>query len=248
MKTMEGKIVWVTGASRGIGRATALMFAKEGATLILNAREEGHLKEIDAQVKEVSGNAPVLLGYDVSDPVKVKDSFHLIHKKFKKLDVMVNNAGILEDSLLGMLSPELVTKIFSTNVFSVIYHMQYASRLMAKDGTGSIINVSSIIGRLGNEGQVAYGASKAAVIGATLSAAKELAPAGIRVNAIAPGFIDTDMVKQLSREKYDQRLASIKMKRLGSPEEVGKVIFFLASDAASYVTGQVIGIDGGMLV
>ena len=171
-----------------------------------------------------------------------------IKKNVGQLDAVVNNAGILDDALLGMVNEKQVSHTLAVNTEAVIYHMQYASRLMMKQKSGSIVNVSSIIGRVGNAGQTVYGASKAAVIGATYSASKELAPYNIRVNAVAPGFIETAMTKQLSQEKYEQRLSEIKMGRIGTAEEVANVILFLASDYSSYVTGQVIGVDGGMVI
>lgn len=245
---LKGKVAWVTGASRGIGKATALSLAAQGAVVILSASNMEHLKDTGQQIKKITGREPFLIGYDVADYTKIKEAFATVFKKFKRVDIMVNNAGILIDSLLGMVTPEMLQRTFAVNTYAVIYHMQYASRLMARYKSGTIINVSSIIGRVGNEGQVVYAASKAAVIGATMSAAKELAPLNIRVNAVAPGFIDTDMVKQLSPEKYTERVAGIKMKRAGQPEEVAKTILFLASDESAYVTGQVLGVDGGMLV
>lgn len=169
-------------------------------------------------------------------------------KNLGRLDVLVNNAGVMDDALLGMVNERQMESTFSINIEAVIYHMQYASRLMTRQKQGSIINVSSIIGRTGNAGQVVYASSKAAVIGATYSAAKELGVHNIRVNAVAPGFIDTDMTKQFSEEVYKQRLSGIKMNRMGRPEEVANTILFLASDLSSYVTGQVIGVDGGMVI
>lgn len=158
------------------------------------------------------------------------------------------NAGVLEDALIGMVATEQINYVFKVNTFGVLYCSQYASRLMARNGGGSIILVSSIIGTNGNTGQAVYGGSKAAVIGITKSLSKELANQNIRVNAIAPGFIDTDMARSLSEEKFKERITSIKMGRIGQPEEVANVALFLASDLSSYVTGQIIGVDGGMLI
>ena len=246
---LRGKVAFVTGSTRGIGWSCAQLLAQEGATVLLNGvSNAGLLQERVAQLKAAHGIETEGFLMDASSPEAIRDCYSAIFKKFKRLDVLVNNAGIMKDSLLGMISPEAIEETFRVNVQSVILNMQYAARLMGRNGGGSIINLSSIIGRFGNAGQIAYGASKAAVIGATLSAAKELAPANIRVNAVAPGFIETDMTKQLPPEKASQRMAGIAMKRIGKPEEVAGAVVFLASDLSSYVTGQVLGVDGGMVV
>lgn len=240
--------ILITGATRGIGYATAVQAAMQGWTVLLNGRNEERLSEVKEQLQALYGATVHTLCYDVSDVNAVKQAFLWIKKHVGSLDAVVNNAGILDDALLGMINIKQVSHTFTVNIEAVIYHMQYASRLMLKQKTGSIVNVSSIIGRVGNEGQTIYGASKAAVIGATYSAAKELAPYNIRVNAVAPGFIETDMTKKLSSEKYTERLSEIKMGRIGTPEDVANVILFLVSDLSSYVTGQVIGVDGGMVI
>lgn len=245
---LTNKTVFITGASRGIGYATAIEFANRGATLILNGLNEERLIKIKQEVEEISKQEAYILPYDVRDKIAIKDAFQWIKKNLGSLDVLVNNAGVLDDALLGMINEQQMESTFAVNIEAVIYHMQYASRLMTRQKQGSIINVSSIIGRTGNAGQVVYASSKAAVIGATYSAAKELGPHNIRVNAVAPGFIDTDMTKQLSEEKYAQRLSEIKMNRIGKPEEVANTILFLASDLSTYVTAQVIGVDGGMVI
>ena len=246
---LKGKVTLVTGSTKGIGRTIARVFAQHGAAVILNGSSSQ--EAIDAQAAELSlecGGRVLGIRADVSDPNQVKELYARIFKEFKRLDVLVNNAGVMQDNLLGMFSPAELGRTHGVNVFGSLYNMQYASRLMARNKSGSIINVSSIIGRVGHEGQVVYASSKAALIGATLAAAKELAPQNIRVNAVAPGFIDTDMTRSLPREKHDQMTASIKMGRIGRPEDVANVALFLASDYSGYVTGQVIGVDGGMLV
>jgi 3-oxoacyl-[acyl-carrier protein] reductase len=245
---LDEKVAFITGASKGIGRETALVFAKHGASLIIHGRDERGLVSLADEIQEITNKRPQVLVYDVTDLNEIKAAFHSIRQEFKRLDVLVNNAGILNDGLLGMVQPPQVEETMAVNVHAVIYHMQYASRLMMSKKSGSIINVSSILGRFGAGGQTAYSASKAAVIGATRSASKELAPANIRVNAIAPGFIDTDMTSTLPDDKYIERLKSIKMGRVGRPLEVANTILFLASDLSTYVTGQVIGVDGGMVV
>jgi len=241
------KSIFITGATRGIGYATAVQLAKQSWTLIINGRDEERLAEVKAELATY-GTEIHTLCYDVTDADEIKKAFVWIKKNVGQLDAMVNNAGILDDALLGMINEKQISRTLSVNLEAVIYHMQYASRLMMPQKSGSIVNVSSIIGRVGNAGQTVYGASKAAILGATYSAAKEMAPYNIRVNAVAPGFIATDMTRQLSAEKFEQRLSEIKMGRIGKPEEVANVILFLASDLSSYVTGQVIGVDGGMVI
>jgi 3-oxoacyl-[acyl-carrier protein] reductase len=244
----KDKVVFITGASRGIGQAAAVLFAGHGAGLVLHARREESLQTTFDLISEVSDERPFHVTYDVNDNDGVKKSFQLIRKEKKKLDVLINNAGIMEESLLGMIRSDLVDLTMQTNVQSVLYHMQYASRLMMKQKAGSIINVSSIIGVNGSEGNAVYAASKAGVIGATKSAAKELAPYNIRVNAVAPGFIETDLTSHYQNERLEKVIENIKMKRMGKPEEVANAMLFLASDLSSYVTGQVIGVDGGMVI
>jgi 3-oxoacyl-[acyl-carrier protein] reductase len=248
MKLLEGKIALITGSARGIGRATALRFAENGATVILNSRSAERLEQLAATIRETHSVECVAHAYDVADPAGAKQCFADIFRRFKRLDVLVNNAGILRDALLGMIPEELIQSTLSVNTAGAIYHLQEAARLMGRNRSGSIINVSSIIGRTGNAGQTVYAASKAALIGLTYAAAKELAPKNIRVNAVAPGFIETDMVKQLAQSIVEERVRSVKMGRIGQPEEVADTILFLASNLSAYVTGQVIGVDGGMLI
>lgn len=248
MGLLSGKTVLVTGAGRGIGRAIAERFAAEGATLFLAVR---HLEQGQALAAELQATHPITchaFSCDVADADAVKTLFRELFSHSKTLDVLVNNAGVLDDALIGMVTPAQIERTFASNSFSVLYCSQYAARMMQRAGGGSIINLASIIGRVGNAGQAVYGGSKAAVIGMTQSLAKELAPQQIRVNAIAPGFIDTDMAHSLPEEKFQQRLQSIAMGRIGAADEVANVALFLASGLASYVTGQVIGVDGGMLI
>ena len=245
---LAGKRVLITGATRGIGLAIAERFAAEGASLYLNGRDEPRVSQLAERLSREFGVACAPLLFDVADPEAVKAAFRELFAQTKVLDVLVNNAGILDDALIGMVTPAQIERTFACNSFSVLYCSQYAARMLQRNGGGSIINLASIIGRVGNAGQAVYGGSKAAVIGMTQSLAKELATQQIRVNAIAPGFIDTDMAHSLSEDKFQQRLDSIAMGRIGSADEVAKVAFFLASELSSYVTGQVIGVDGGMLI
>jgi 3-oxoacyl-[acyl-carrier protein] reductase len=246
---LKDKVAFITGSTRGIGWATAREFARHGATVILNHRASATLLEERARELEAEFHVTVMgLVADATESPAVKNCYLEIFRRFKRLDILVNNAGILKDGLLGMISDETMRAVIATNLLGSLVHLQEASRLMARSRQGSIINLSSIMGRFGSEGQTVYAASKAAVIGMTMAAAKELAPKNIRVNAVAPGFIDTEMTRQLAPEKFEQRLAGIRMGRIGAPEEVANVIVFLASDMASYVTGQVLGVDGGMIV
>jgi 3-oxoacyl-[acyl-carrier protein] reductase len=245
---LSRKYALVTGANRGIGKAIAETFARNGCNIIANSRTEGSLDELGEQLKDRYKIEFNPLYFDVSDPDEVKDAFKRLIKITGKLDIVVNNAGVLDNNLIGMVNSKIIDEVFAVNTFGIIYIMQYASRLMMKNQEGSIVNISSIVGVCGNAGQVVYSGSKSALIGITKSAAKELAPYNIRVNSIAPGFIDTDMIKSLSPDKYKERMDSIKMNRVGTPEDVADCALFLASDLSSYITGQVIGVDGGMLI
>lgn len=247
--SLEGRVCLVTGSTRGIGWAMAETFAKAGALVVVHGREAGEALDARvAQLETLTGKASIGVAADLRGPAAVQSIFRTVFGRFRRLDVLVNNAGILRDALLGMISVEMAQETLAINTLAPLIATQEAARLMKRSGGGSIINVSSIIGRVGNEGQTAYAASKAAVIGLTLAAAKELAPNGIRVNAIAPGYIDTDMVRALSPQMHAARIASIKMGRVGTAQDVANVALFLASDLSGYVTGQVLGVDGGMLI
>ena len=246
---LQDKVSFITGSTRGIGWATAREFARHGATVILNHRGFGALLEERCRELEAEFHGTVMgLAADVADALAVKNCYLEIFRRFKRLDVLVNNAGILQGALLGMITNETMRAVIDTNLIGSLVHLQEASRLMARRRQGSIINISSIIGRFGTEGQTVYAASKAAVIGMTMAAAKELASKNIRVNAVAPGFIDTAMTRQLPPEKLHQSIAGIRMGRIGTAEDVAQAIVFLASDMSSYVTGQVLGVDGGMII
>jgi 3-oxoacyl-[acyl-carrier protein] reductase len=241
---LEGRVALITGASRGIGAAIARAFAAEGATLVLCARGEG--VEAVARDLAAAGHPARAMRGDLSDAGFIRELITSARKEHGRLDVLVNNAGILRQGLIGMTSADQMRELWDVNVLAVMTLTQYATRLMEPGRFPSVVNLASIAGTQGMEGVTAYSASKAAVVGYTLSAAKELAPKGIRVNAIAPGFIDTDMVRGVTPDWYERRLQSIRMGRIGTPEDVAGVALFLASDLSRYVTGQVIGVDGGM--
>jgi 3-oxoacyl-[acyl-carrier protein] reductase len=246
---LQDKVALITGATRGIGLATATLFAQEGAQVVISGRSMENLEEARARLVAAVPAARIsALLLDVAKPDSVRDAFQALFKQASRLDALVSNAGVLDDALIGMVTEAQLEHVFRTNTYGVCYCAQYAGRWMARNGSGSIINLASIIGTNGNAGQAVYAGSKAAVIGITRSLAKELAPQHVRVNAIAPGFIDTDMARSIGPEKFAARVASVMMGRVGQPEEVAKVALFLASDLSSYVTGQTIGVDGGMLI
>jgi len=246
---LSGKVALITGSSRGIGRAIAERLAEHGAAVVLNGRRESdNLKSFKQLLAARYGTRCEAVVADVGDADAISGLFRTVFKEFGRLDILVNNAGTLQDSLIGMISQDQIQETLNTNIVGTLNCIQAGARLLQRSGGGSIINIASIIGVRGNAGQLLYGASKGAVITATLSASKELAPKGIRVNAIAPGYIDTDMIRNVPAETHRVLLAGIGMRRIGTTEDVADVALFLASPLSSYVTGQVIGVDGGMIL
>lgn len=245
---LNGKIALVTGAARGIGWQTALLLASNGAKVIINDLSDNEKLQEKIQKANSQNLEFSTLFFDVSDYSQVKNAYSTIFKEHKRLDILVNNAGIMEDSLIATASESHIDKTFRINTYGAIYNTQFASRLMARNNSGSIINISSIIGTKGNAGESVYSASKSALIGFTLSAAKELATLGIRVNAVAPGFIDTELVSHFSEDIRQRTISNIKLGRIGTPEDVAKAVLFFASDLSSYITGQILGVDGGMII
>jgi len=246
---LKDKVAFITGSTRGIGWATAKVFAQQGAKLIINGHADQKL--LDKRVAEITSTYDVEctgMLCDVANAADLKACYQDIFKRHKKLDILVNNAGILHDALLGMISSDDIQKSFNVNAIAVLENLQQAARLMSRHNSGSIVNVASIIAVRGNAGQSLYAASKSALLGLTLTAAKELAPQGIRVNAVAPGLIDTDLIKALPQQVITERLSGVKMGRLGSPEEVANAILFLSCNMASYITGQILGVDGGIVI
>lgn len=248
MGLLDKKVCLITGASRGIGAATAKRFVEEGATVYANVREPKNLDHLYEQMSQDNSGSIKALYFDVRDEAASKKAIMQIKKEQGRLDVLVNNAGVMRDALIGMVSMNLMKEIFDTNVLGVANMLQLASKLMIRQKSGSIINLSSIVGIEGNAGQLAYSASKGAVAAITKTAAKELAAQGIRVNAVAPGMIDTDMYRSIGIERMNAQLANIRMGKFGEPSEVADAILFLASDLSRYVTGEIIGVNGGAMV
>jgi 3-oxoacyl-[acyl-carrier protein] reductase len=245
-RILENKTAVVTGASRGIGKAVALKLASMGANIVLNYRSSvKSVEEVVEEIKSLGGNAVAVQG-DVSSFDEAAKIIKAAVENFGSLDILVNNAGITKDGLLARMKEEDFDKVIETNLKGTFNCIRHATPIMMKQRSGRIINMTSIVGVAGNAGQMNYAASKAGVIGMTKSAAKELASRGITVNAIAPGFIQTDMTDALSDKVKEELLSGIPLKRLGQVEEIADLAAFLASDSASYITGQVININGGM--
>lgn len=243
---LENKIALVTGASRGIGREIAVKLASCGATVIVNyCGSKEKAEETVAQIVNAGGCAEAIQT-DISDPDAVNLMFESIVKTYGRLDILVNNAGITKDNLILKMKDEEFNTVIDTNLKGVYYCLKHASKLMLKQKGGRIINISSISGVIGNAGQVNYCAAKAGVIGMTKSLARELGSRGITVNAVAPGFITTDMTDTLPEKIKEGILTQIPLKRFGEAKEIASAVAFLASEEASYITGQTIQVDGGM--
>ncbi|KEF38875.1 dehydrogenase of unknown specificity, short-chain alcohol dehydrogenase like [Schinkia azotoformans MEV2011] len=240
---LKEKVCLVTGSARGIGRAIVETFAAEGAFVYANGIREG---SIDAWLTDSEvHNRITPLYFDITDPLAVKNAFIRIKNDKKHLDVLVNNAGVEYNELIGMISRKNMENMFSVNVFGTIEMLQMASRLMSRQQYGgSIINISSMVGIRGNRGQLVYSATKGAVVALTKSAAKELASKNIRVNSIAPGLTNTDMMNEVNMKDIEGRIANISMGRIAEPSDIAKACIFFASDLSTYVSGQILAVDG----
>lgn len=245
---LKDKVVLITGSNRGIGRGVVEEFAAQGAIVYANARKQGCIDDLALYLKEQYGASVIPVYFDVTDIASAKKAFLRIKKEQGRIDILVNNAGIMQDALIGMIQSEVIHDIFNVNVFAVIELLQMAAKLMMRQRNGSIINISSIVGVNGNKGQLVYSASKGAVISLTKTAAKELAPYNIRVNAIAPGMIDTDMFRSVEEHHRMELINNIGMRRIGTPKDIANVCVFLASDLSGYVTGQILGVDGNAII
>jgi len=242
---LEGKIAVVTGASRGIGRCTALELAKSGADVVVCARSEAPLRALVAEIESLGRKALAV----VVDVVNVADVTNLIEQTlatFGKIDILVNNAGITRDGLLLRMKDADWDAVLDTNLKSAFLLTRAVAKSMSKQRSGRIINISSVVGEMGNPGQVNYSASKAGLIGLTKSVARELARRNVTVNAIAPGFIETDMTDELDEKARIELASQIPLGRLGAAEDIAHAVIYIASDRAGYVTGQVLGVNGGM--
>jgi 3-oxoacyl-[acyl-carrier protein] reductase len=242
-KLLENKVAVVTGAGRGIGKAIALKLASEGAAVACCGRT---LANVESTVKEITGGKAIAYAVDVADGAQVMATCERVLADFGRVDILVNNAGVTRDGLLMRMSEADWDTVLDTNLKGAFHFTKALTRAMLKQRSGRIINISSISGLTGNAGQSNYAASKAGLIGFTKSIARELASRGITANAVAPGFIVTDMTQVLSAEMQEQLKQRIALGRLGAAEDIANAVLYLASDLASYVTGQVLTVDGGM--
>ncbi len=245
---LKGKCAVVTGATRGIGRAIVTRLASLGADIVVNYRSS--IEEANTLKEELSalGIKVLLVKADVSIEEEAKNLIEQAKDNFGKVDILVNNAGIVKDGLILRMKKEDFDQVVDVNLKGTFNCMRYVAPIMVKQRSGKIINISSIVGIIGNAGQVNYAASKAGVIAMTKSIAKELGSRGVQVNAIAPGYINTSMTESLNQKVKDEMLKMIPLKRFGMPEDVAKAVGFLASEDSDYITGQVIKVDGGMVM
>ncbi|EJT5934163.1 3-oxoacyl-[acyl-carrier-protein] reductase [Clostridium perfringens] len=245
---LKDKVAIVTGGTRGIGRAIALKLADHGANIVINYRNSDKEAEELKAILEGKGVKVLTVKCDISNFEDSKNLMYKCKEVFGKIDILVNNAGITKDTLIMRMKEEDFDNVIDVNLKGTFNCAKHASAIMLKQRFGKIINMTSVVGIAGNAGQVNYAASKAGVIGLTKSLAKELGSRGITVNAVAPGFINTDMTASLSEKVKEEASKNIPLKRLGDPEDVANLVGFLASDAANYITGQVINVDGGMVM
>ncbi len=244
----DKRVVVVTGASRGIGRAIAVALAEPGSTVVINYNAGSDAAKETAAAAEARGADTVMMAFDISDGDRVKEAFKEIVKAHGRVDVLVNNAGIARDNLLVLMKPAEWDSVLNTNLKGMFLCSQAVVKPMMRQKFGRIVNISSVIGFMGNGGQTNYAAAKAGIIGFTRSLARELVSRNITVNAVAPGYIETEMTQQMSEAFRKTILAQIPAGRVGAPEEVAAAVKFLVSDAASYITGQVLHVNGGMFM
>lgn len=245
---LRGKTAIVTGASRGIGKAIALTMANNGANVVINySKNEKAAFAVADEIKNIGVKA-IVIKADVSEYHEVENLIEKVLKEFGGIDILVNNAGITKDNLIIRMGEEDFDLVMKVNMKGVFNFTKSVSKIMIKQRHGKIINISSVVGIIGNAGQSNYAAAKAAIIGFTKSMAKELAQRGINVNAVAPGYIESDMTTVLPEKIKEQMIGAIPLKRQGKPEDVANAVLFLAGKNSDYITGQVINIDGGMVM
>lgn len=247
MKRLEGKVSLITGAAQGIGEATALKFAREGAIVVVCDVQQAGIDQVVAQCEAAGAQA---VGYvmDVTDREQVESVVAQVKERFGRIDALINNAGITQDARLQKMTLAQFDRVIDVNLRGVFHCAQTVADIMVAQGSGAIVNASSVVGIYGNFGQTNYAATKFGVIGFTKTWSRELGAKGVRVNAVAPGFITTPMVKAMPENVLQSMEAKVPLKRLGEPEEIANVYAFLASDEASYINGAVISVDGGMTI
>jgi 3-oxoacyl-[acyl-carrier protein] reductase len=242
---MQNKTAFVTGASRGIGKACAFALSSAGARVVLAARQVDKLEQVAQEIRG-QGREAFVVGLEMSSADSIRQAFGRASKEFGRIDILVNNAAVTKDGLAVRMKPEDWTTVLETNLTGAFLGIQQVLLGMMRERWGRIINISSVVAEAGNAGQANYVASKAGLIGLTKALAQEMASRNVTVNAVAPGFIDTDMTQALPDELKDKMLGAIPLKRFGRPEEVAAAVRFLASDEASYITGQILNVNGGM--
>ena len=244
---LTGKVAVVTGASSGLGQQFARALSEQGCDVAILARRKERLEEFSKELKQ-NGQDCLPVSCDVTDEESIKNAIKAVVDHFGKIDILVNNAGITKDNLIGRMKDEDFDAVIDVNLKGTFYMMRGVSRLMLRQRAGRIINMSSVVGVMGNAGQVNYSASKAGVIGMTKSLARELASRHITVNAVAPGMIETDMTGAMSDAVKEKVVENIPFKEMGKPEDIAETVAFLAGDGARYITGQVLCVDGGMAI